>query len=271
MRKITENRRILLVEDNPGDAGLIEDMLDVVDGPGDGLEHVETLAGALAALRARGADAVLLDLRLPDGSGLECVQAIREVSRDVAIVVLTGLDHEALAMECIVAGAQDYIRKNDIRAESLRRSIGYSIARVREASAQRQADTFKEQLRHAQKLEALGTLSAGIAHDLNNTLLPITTMTSLLLETADTEFSRKGLGIVLQSAQRAKVLVREILQFSRKSRANASRSGSIRGRRGAHDHPGRARPRSSAARSMPSPFPPFSPARASSTRSSSIW
>jgi signal transduction histidine kinase len=161
-------------------------------------------------------DAVLLDLRLPDGSGVECVHAIREVSREVAIVVLTGLDHESLALECIVAGAQDYIRKHDIRAESLRRAIGYSIARVREASAHRQADTLKEQLRHAQKLEALGTLSAGIAHDLNNTLLPITTMTSLMLETATDETTRTGLEIILKSAQRAKVLVREILQFSRK-------------------------------------------------------
>lgn len=211
-----DNRRILLVEDNPGDAGLIEDMLDITDEPRNGLEHVETLAEARDALRKQGADAVLLDLRLPDGSGVECVHAIREVAREVAIVVLTGLDHEALALECIVAGAQDYIRKHDIRAESLRRAIGYSIARVREASAHRQADTLKEQLRHAQKLEALGTLSAGIAHDLNNTLLPITTMTSLLLETAAEDTTRLGLEIVLKSAQRAKVLVQEILQFSRK-------------------------------------------------------
>lgn len=211
-----ENRRILLVEDNPGDAGLIEDMLDVADESGNGIEHVETLAAAKAALRKQGADAVLLDLRLPDGSGIECVHAIREVAREVAIVVLTGLDHEALALECIVAGAQDYIRKHDIRAESLRRAIGYSIARVREASAHRQADTLKEQLRHAQKLEALGTFSAGIAHDLNNTLLPITTMTPMLLERAVDDTTRMGLEIVRKSAQRAKLLVREILQFSRK-------------------------------------------------------
>jgi PAS domain S-box-containing protein len=91
--------------------------------------------------------------------------------------------------------------------------VVHDVTEVRRAQAE-QAD-IEMQLRHAQKLEALGMLAGGIAHDLNNTLVPITTLTPLLIERA-THYDAEILQIVMNAARRAKELVREMLVFSRK-------------------------------------------------------
>ena len=91
--------------------------------------------------------------------------------------------------------------------------VVHDVTDIRHAQAQ-QAD-IELQLRHAQKLESLGMFAGGIAHDLNNTLVPITTLAPLLMETAD-EADRQILDIILGAARRAKDLVREMLVFSRK-------------------------------------------------------
>ena len=95
--------------------------------------HVPLLADAVKKLQSVKVDIVLLDLRLPDCNGVEAVRAVRETAGQVPIVVLTGTDDEQIALECIEAGAQDYLEKNETRALSLRRSIWYAITRVREA------------------------------------------------------------------------------------------------------------------------------------------
>jgi ActR/RegA family two-component response regulator len=74
--------------------------------------HVLNLSEAIAVLRHQTTfEVVLLDLRLPDDSGVECVVAVRAKALDVPIVVLTGLDDDDLAMSCIAAGVQDYLSK----------------------------------------------------------------------------------------------------------------------------------------------------------------
>jgi CheY-like chemotaxis protein len=102
---------ILLVEDNPGDARLLREVLR--DGDGEGGEpaavvvHVERLGDAGAVLAARPVDAVLLDLSLPDARGLDTVLRMRALAPALPIVVLTGLADEAVAVEAVQAGAQD--------------------------------------------------------------------------------------------------------------------------------------------------------------------
>ncbi|MBO9499044.1 MAG: response regulator [Novosphingobium sp.] len=208
-------RRLLLVEDNPGDAELIADMLDV---PGTEIEltRVERMAEAATALAQASYDVVLLDLRLPDCEGVDCVHNVRVQSADLAIIVLTGMDNEMLALECIAAGAQTYIGKDEIDSSQLRRAIAYSVVRAREAAAQRRAEALLVQLRHAQKLDTLGALSAGIAHDLNNTLQPIFTIVPWLEAQAQSDQARDALDMIRAAALRAKELVKEIVDFSRK-------------------------------------------------------
>lgn len=129
-------RAILLVEDSPADAELIEDLLVSDSGARDRVTVAPSLAAACARLRAASFDAVLLDLRLPDGFGVECVVAARAVAANVPIVVLTGVDDTALAVACISAGAQDYLCKQDVNAQSVSRGLAYAMARRHAESAQ---------------------------------------------------------------------------------------------------------------------------------------
>ncbi len=140
-------QELLLVEDNPGDADYIVALLEEHDPLGqDHIVRAENLAQARLALAANDIDAIILDLRLPDGNGVECVRAMREIDDDVPIVVLTSIDDEKLALTCINEGAQDYLSKNDVRAQNLSRAIGYAIARVGETTARRREENLRRLL-----------------------------------------------------------------------------------------------------------------------------
>lgn len=135
-------RVLLLVEDNPGDAQLVNEMLGEVASERYQVLHVPLMAQALDTLRAKDVDVVVLDLRLPDCEGIDTVKAVREIDRDVPIVVLTGSDDEQLAMSCIDAGAQDYLPKTEVRPQALRRAIGYAITRIRDAQVRLLQETL---------------------------------------------------------------------------------------------------------------------------------
>ena len=139
-------RHLLLVEDNPGDAKLIEALLYGSDWDDQTTQVAGTLGLALTTLADSQVDAVLLDLRLPDGDGVQCVQSVRRVVPDVPIVVLTGIDDEDLAVSCIEAGAQDYVCKSEMTTQGLHRALAYAIARVRERAAAAQAETIRARL-----------------------------------------------------------------------------------------------------------------------------
>lgn len=145
-------RRVLLVEDNAADADYIEALLHEHVGNAVRLEQAETLAEGAHRLSSGEADptqrfdALLLDLRLPDGEGLECVHAMQRADDHVAIVVLTGLDDEELAIRCVAAGAQDYLSKQELRPRALWRALRYAVARVREATAHRHAEELRARL-----------------------------------------------------------------------------------------------------------------------------
>lgn len=126
---------LLLVEDNPSDAELVLDLLHDDQVERQNVIHVTRLGQAVEALKARPVDVILLDLRLPDASGLETLAAVRSATRDIPVVVLTGSDDDDLAIACIKAGAQDYLCKSDLKPVTLRRVIGYAINRQREAQA----------------------------------------------------------------------------------------------------------------------------------------
>jgi two-component system, sensor histidine kinase and response regulator len=122
--------RSLIVEDNPGDARLIREMLRETEGEGP-LEIVEDLAGARRVLGAQPFDVVLLDLSLPDSHGIETVSAMRAIAPSLPIVVLTGLEDERTAFEALEKGAQDYLVKGQIEAPLLHRTLRYAIQRKR--------------------------------------------------------------------------------------------------------------------------------------------
>ncbi len=122
---------VLLVEDNPGDARLIAEMLREGGGDRYRLEHVDRLAPALARLSQGGIDVLLLDLSLPDTQGFETFRRAHEHAPDVPVVVLTGLDDQEVSRRAVQEGAQDYIPKGDVNAHGLVRSLLYAIERAR--------------------------------------------------------------------------------------------------------------------------------------------
>ena len=134
----TESMRILLVEDNPGDARLVEWYLSK---PGCGtfpVTRAERLSDALRELAATRFDLVLLDLSLPDSSGLDTVRTARAAAGMTPIVVMTGLDDEETALAALHVGAQDYLVKGKFDSYELTRSLRYSVERERVELALRQ-------------------------------------------------------------------------------------------------------------------------------------
>jgi PAS domain S-box-containing protein len=121
--------KVLLVEDNPGDARLIQEMLAEAGGQAFVLEWVTSLASARERLEQGEIDLVLLDLGLPDSQGLKTFVEAYAPAPDVPFVVLSGLDDETLALTAVRQGAQDYLVKGATDAKGLLRAIRYATER----------------------------------------------------------------------------------------------------------------------------------------------
>ncbi|HTN24682.1 MAG TPA: EAL domain-containing protein [Solirubrobacteraceae bacterium] len=129
--------RILLVEDNAADAQLTADMLAFSKAPRYEVTHVARLAEARALLAAERFAVVVLDLGLPDTAGLEGVCDVRAAAPEAALVVLSGLGSEAIAVEALASGAQDYLVKGRANEDTLQRSIRFAMTRHEADIAQR--------------------------------------------------------------------------------------------------------------------------------------
>ena len=123
--------KILLVEDNPGDARLLREALaEIVESELE-LTYCESATQALTLLVNGKPDVILSDLGLPDAQGLEAVKRIRGAAPDVPLVVLTALNDESLAVEAVHSGAQDYLVKGQIDGCSVWRALRYAMERQR--------------------------------------------------------------------------------------------------------------------------------------------
>jgi|HubBroStandDraft_2_1064218.scaffolds.fasta_scaffold06801_3 signal transduction histidine kinase len=123
--------QILVVEDNQGDVRLLREMLSC-ERPGEfELTHVSRLDEAEAHLAKGGVDIILLDMGLPDGRGMDTVRRTHAAASGVPIIVLTGLDDEAIATEAMTQGAQDYMIKGQIESRALPRALRHAIERFR--------------------------------------------------------------------------------------------------------------------------------------------
>jgi PleD family two-component response regulator len=123
--------RVLLVEDSPTDARLMQETLLNVSSTPYELIHVDQLAKAKQILLSQQVDLVLLDISLPDSHGLQTFLRIHGQAPDVPVVVITGLDDEALGFRSVQEGAQDYLVKGQVTASLLARSMRYAIERER--------------------------------------------------------------------------------------------------------------------------------------------
>jgi serine phosphatase RsbU (regulator of sigma subunit) len=151
-RTVTRERiGVLLVEDDEGDARLVEDEL-AERLPLASVARSRTLKDALAALGPE-VDCVLLDLGLPDALGLDAVAQLRARMSAIPLIVLTGLDDQAAGVAAVEAGAQDYLVKGRVDGEQLARSIHYAIGRRRAEEAERELLLAEAQAREGRLLE----------------------------------------------------------------------------------------------------------------------
>jgi signal transduction histidine kinase/DNA-binding response OmpR family regulator len=147
--------RILLVEDNPGDADLIQEMLPVGEDSEFTVHCVTRLADAVSHLRKKDTDIALLDLDLPDSNGIETVRIARQAAPELPIVVLTGNQDERVGIAAVQGGAQDFLIKGQTQRNQLTRVIRYAVQR----------HCAEEQVRESERFlrSALDALSAHIA------------------------------------------------------------------------------------------------------------
>lgn len=148
-----ESVRFLLVEDSKTDALIVQSYLR------DGLDvsfqidHVSTCAAATECLSRQRFDLVLLDLTLPDSSGLDTFHAAHAAAKGDAILILSGQEDGDLALEAVRAGAQDYVLKRELNAHTLTRQVGFALERNKRLRAERELAHAQEQILIAHKLQ----------------------------------------------------------------------------------------------------------------------
>lgn len=175
---------MLLVEDNPADVDLIREALEEVGfesspgGAGLQLEQVDRLGAALERILSGSVDVVLLDLSLPDSQGFDTFTRLERVAPGTPVVVLSGLDDEAMAMRAVREGAQDYLVKGKADGIVLTRSIRYAVER-RHAEAER-ARLSRASAEAEASLRVRDETLASISHDLRTPLTSIRGLAQLL-------------------------------------------------------------------------------------------
>lgn len=221
---------ILLIEDNVADARLAEHMLrEEPDRMVVNIQTHATLSGAIEALSAEPNrfDVVLLDLSLPDSMGPETFQQIHQAAPKLPIIILSGLTDEEMATHLVSMGAQDYMLKDGMEPATMRRSIRYAIER--KASSEKltklNADlerkneelrTMQLQLIQAEKMESIGRLAAGVAHEVKNPLAMIQLGVDYLMEGVDVDDPNleKILGRMQNAVVRADAIICGLVDFS---------------------------------------------------------
>ena len=133
--------QVLLIEDNPGDARLFEELLEEST-VGTTFRHEETLDGGLSALREDRPDVLAIDLGLPDSEGTETVRTAASAGPPVPIVVLTGRDNLEVALQAQKAGAAEYLQKDELTPGLLGRTLRWAVERTRMRDKLRQRDAW---------------------------------------------------------------------------------------------------------------------------------
>ena len=141
-----ETIKVLLIEDNPGDARLVKEMLVEAGANQFCLAHVGLISAGLSLLKDERFHIILLDLSLPDGYGLDTIRQVCAVAPHLPVVVLTGLNDETAAIRAVQEGAEDYLVKGQMDSNLLARAIRYAIERKRVQERLRESEERFRQL-----------------------------------------------------------------------------------------------------------------------------
>jgi signal transduction histidine kinase len=203
--------QVLLIEDNIIDARFVSADFQK-QGDSEFLLHTAPrVEDAAKILQTQHIDVILLDLFLKETQGLETVSAVRAIAPDTPVVVLTSRNDEELAHQALKSGAQDYLIKGTIDIQLMFRAIRYAIERKQGELDKRSLEERSVQM---QKLEALGTLAGGVAHNFNNMMMAVLGHSYFLLEATQDEDARRHIEAIKSTANRASALTRQLMMFS---------------------------------------------------------
>jgi sigma-B regulation protein RsbU (phosphoserine phosphatase) len=202
-------RHVLLIEDNPGDAHLIQ--LRIVDTkvPSQ-VTHVERLSDGLAAIDVQMPSVVLLDLNLPDSQGADTFRRVLAKAPEVPVVILSGQDDEALARKALHQGVQDYLVKGDFSHGELDRAMRHAV--------ERQALLRSLEISRKQQLEFKNQFLSHVSHELRTPLTCIHQFVTILLDGLAGEVSaeqHEHLNTILRSTNQLGAMVRDLLEATR--------------------------------------------------------
>jgi signal transduction histidine kinase len=215
------------LEDDAAFVNLLRDLLPAAVNRATDLRHVTRLSDARAALERTHFDVILVDLNVPDSSGKATVSRVLARAGGSPVVVLTSIDDESVAVEAVREGAQDFIIKAEVNRRMLGRVIHYAIERKKAVEALHQAladlkqshDDLKRtqlQLVQSEKLEAVSTFAAGVAHEVKNPLQTIILGVDYLSRHLGSEdkTSESVLNDMAEAVQRADAIIRGLIEFS---------------------------------------------------------
>ncbi len=202
--------RILLLEDDPADAALIQrelrrQSLDCT------IDRVDNREEFTQRFQQNPPDLVLSDHRLAAFSGMHALELIRNAAPDLPFIFVTGALDEETAVECLRAGAWDYVLKDRLVRLGPAVEAAMELRRTRAALKESQ-----EQLLHTQRMDALGRLAGSVAHDYNNLMTAVMGYASLVAETMDGDPRKADIEEIRLAGERAVNLTRQLLAFSRK-------------------------------------------------------
>lgn len=209
---------LLVVEDSPGDARLLREMLNEDETKSTVMTHVATMGEAEKNLADNVFDIVLLDLGLPDAQGLEAVRRARAAAPGVPLVVLSGMDDERLAVKALQNGAEDYLVKGQIDSRSLLRALRYAIERKSLAAAALalSAKVDRARAEAVAASAAKATFVANMSHEIRTPLNSIIGFSDLLLDDISlTHLQRRYLDLVKNAGGALLAVVNDILDFSK--------------------------------------------------------
>lgn len=120
---------VLIIEDNPDDVFLLRELLESSEEVHFRILHEDRMDKALAAAKQHPVDAAVIDLSLPDSSGIDTFSTFHDAFPMIPVVIMTGSKDYELALETVKRGAQDYLFKGENSATAIVRTLRYAIER----------------------------------------------------------------------------------------------------------------------------------------------
>jgi len=200
-----KKKQILIVEDDEKLARVLSKQLEKNNYE---VSHSANLADFLDVVVKKKFDLVLLDLGLPDSSGLETYEKVSKVASNIPVVVLTGLDDEEIAVGAVKKGAQDYLVKGEVDNRTILRSLDYAIERSKLLFRLKK---LQEIVLQSERIKVLVETAGAAAHEINQPLTSIFGMVGILKKDLeeDTE-AQKKLDFILDSANDIKEIIKKM-------------------------------------------------------------